>query len=97
LVNLSQDALSSLVKIHAFFRWREAAGAARDQADPSAALQRCETLADDAERQVHFSRGCRKASRCNDTDEGPQFVDVIKHEDLLIFSIWWRFPSPESG
>jgi hypothetical protein len=80
LVNLSQDALCSFVKIHSFFRWCEAAGAARDQADPSAALQRRETLADDAERQVHFPRGCGKTSRCDDTDEGSQFVHVIEHE-----------------
>src|SRR5258705_1989284 len=97
LVNLGQDALCSFVKIHSFFRWREAPGAARDQADPSAALQRGETLADDAERQVHFPRGGGKASRGDDTDESPQFVHVIQHEDLLIFSIWWRFHSPESG
>src|SRR5882724_8412573 len=92
LVNLSQNALSSFVKIHPFLRRREAAGGARDQADPSPALQRRETLADDTERQVHFPRGCGKASHCDDTDESPQFVDVIKHDHLLIFSIGWRFP-----
>src|SRR5260370_30215828 len=54
LVDLSQDALSSFVKIHPFFRWFEATGAARDQADSSPALQRREPLADDAERQAHF-------------------------------------------
>src|SRR6266446_10133075 len=81
LVNLSQDALSSFVKIHPFFRGREAAGAARNQADPSSALQRRETLADDAERQAHFSRGSGKAFRCDDTDESPQFVNVVEHED----------------
>jgi hypothetical protein len=80
LVDLSQDALSSSAKIHSFFSRCEAAGAARDQADPSPALQRRETLADDAERQVHFPRGCGKAPRCDDTDESPQFVDVIEHE-----------------
>src|SRR5882724_2639035 len=62
LVDLSQDALSSFVKIHPFFRRCEAAGAARDQADPGPALQRRETLADNTERQVHFPRGCGKAS-----------------------------------
>src|SRR5436190_14832862 len=87
LVNLSQDALSSFVKIQPFFRGREAASAARDQADPGSAFQRRETLADDAERQAHFSRGSGKAFRCDDTDESPQFVNVIEHEDLPIFSI----------
>ena len=43
LVNLSQDALSSFVKIQPFFRGREAASAARDQADPGSAFQRRET------------------------------------------------------
>jgi hypothetical protein len=97
LVDFSQDALSSFVKVHSFFRGREAAGAPRDQADPGAALQRSETLADDAERQVHFARSRGKASCCDDTDESPQFVYVIEHEDLLILSIGWGFPSPESG
>jgi hypothetical protein len=77
LVNLGQDALSSFIKSHPFFRGCEAAGAARDQADPGPALQRRETLADDAERQVHVPCGCGKASRCDDTDESPQFVYVI--------------------
>src|ERR1700686_2639128 len=58
LVNLSEDALIFFVKIHPLFRWCEAAGAARDQADPGPALQRGETLADDAERQVHIPRSC---------------------------------------
>src|SRR5207245_8973282 len=84
-------------KIQPSFRGREAASAARDQADPGAALQRGETLADDAERQVHFARSRGKASCCDDTDESPQFVYVIEHEDLLILSIWWTFPPPESG
>jgi hypothetical protein len=79
LINLSQDALSSFVKIHPFFRRCEPAGAARNQARASPALQRRETLADHAERQVHFPSGCGKASRCNDTDEGPQLVDIIEH------------------
>src|SRR2546422_9590485 len=82
LVNLSQDALSSFVKIHPFFRGREAASAARDQADPGSAFQRREALANDAERHVHFPRGRGKTSRCDDTDESPQFVYVIEHEDL---------------
>ena len=38
-----------------------------------------------------------KVSRCDDTDEGPQFVDVIDHENLLIFSNWWTFPPPAPG
>src|SRR5260370_26050281 len=92
LINLGQDAPSSFVKIHPFFRRCEVAGAARNQARASPALQRRKTLADHAQRQAHFPSGCGKASRCNDTDEGPQFVDVIEHEDLLIFSIWRTFP-----
>src|SRR6266568_1536766 len=94
---LGQDALSSFVEIHPFFRQCQAAGAARNQARASPALQRRETLADHAERQVHFPRGCGKASRCDDIDEGPQFVNVIEHEDLLIFSIWRTLPPPEPG
>src|SRR5256885_10394512 len=97
LVDFSQDALSSFVKIHPFFRGREAASAARDQADPGSAFQRREALANDAERHVHFPRGRGKTSRCDHTDESPQFVDVVEHEDLLILSIGWQFPSPESG
>src|SRR5437667_11997292 len=80
LVNLSQDALSSFVKIQPFFRGREAASAARDQADPGSAFQRCEALADDAERDVHVPRGRGETSRCDHTDESPQFVDVVEHE-----------------
>src|SRR5258707_6565277 len=83
LVNLSQDALSSFVKIHPFFRQCQAACAARNQARTSPALQRRETLADHAERQVHFPSGRGKASRRHDADEGPQFVDVIEHEGFL--------------
>jgi hypothetical protein len=37
------------------------------------------------------------AAQADDTDEGPQFLDVIEHEDCLIFSIWWRFLPPEPG
>src|SRR5437667_6855092 len=84
LVNLSQDALSSFVKIHPFFRGREAASSARDQADPGSAFQRREALANDAERHVHFPRGRGKTSRCDDTDDRPQFVYVIEHEGILI-------------
>src|SRR6266576_6219511 len=97
LVNLGQDALSSFVESHPFFRRCEVASAARNQARASPTLQRRQTLADDAERQIHVPSGCRKTSCCENIDESPQFVDVIKHEDLLIVSIWWRLPPPESG
>jgi hypothetical protein len=97
LLYLSQDALSSFVKIHPFFRGGEAAGAARNQARAGSALQCRETLTDHAKRHVHFPRSCGKASRRDDSDEGPQFVDVIEHRRYLIFSIWWRFPPPEPG
>ena len=67
------------MKIQSFFRQCEAARAAGYQACLRAAFQRCETLADDAERQSHLARGRGKAPRSDDDHERAQFGDVIKH------------------
>lgn len=50
VVDLRQNALGSFIKIVPFFCQRQAAGGAGNEACLGSALQRCETLADDAER-----------------------------------------------
>jgi hypothetical protein len=49
-VDFSQDALGSFIKSLSFFCQRQAAGVASNEACLGSALQRRETLTDDAER-----------------------------------------------
>src|ERR1700730_6294049 len=96
-VDLSQDALGSFIKILSFFCQRQPPSAAGNQACFGATLQRCETLADDAERQVHLPCGSGPASGSANTDERSQFGDVVKHARLSTLSIRWRVSPSKPG